>query len=155
MQNKAAQNQLKNMLLCYMHPYTEEKWKDWLQHFSLQTNTDYKACTGRNDNKESDKGVLNVDGKGQVYNITWRINFMCSRGGKPRYKPNKSSDETKSVRDAPGSRLMECKATINVRLLKLDSREFVLQVCLPMSSAHSNHSPVSLQICIPTSHYLK
>ena len=69
---------------------------------------------------------------------------MCSRGSKPRYKANKSSDETKKVRNAPGSRLMECKATINVRLLKLDSGEFLLQVCLPMSSAHSNQSPSSL-----------
>ena len=39
---------------------------------------------------------------------------------------------------------MDCKATLNVLLLKVDSGDDILQVSFPLTSAHTNHSPTSL-----------
>ena len=39
---------------------------------------------------------------------------------------------------------MDCKATLNVHLLKVDSGDPILQVSFPLVSAHTNHSPTSL-----------
>ena len=60
------------------------------------------------------------------------------------YKPSKIPQEGKRVRNAPGSRLMDCKATITIRLLKTDCGDQLLEVTFPMRSAHTNHSPASL-----------
>ncbi len=76
------------------------------------------------------------------YTVSWRQQYTCYRGGKSRYKPTK---EDKKPRNAPGSRLTECKATLNVRLLKLKySGEELLAVNFPLPSAHSGHSLKSL-----------
>lgn len=128
----------------YLYPYTPAKWEEWLKHFSLQTDTAYKLHTGRSTNKESDSGVLQRSGKSYEYHVSWRQSYSCYRGGKPRYKKIKATQEEKRVRNAPGSRLMGCKATINTRLLKLDCGDLMLEVCFPMRSAHTNHSPTSL-----------
>lgn len=130
----------------FLYPYSTEKWETWLKQFSLQTNTDYKLCTGRNSNKEADTGVLRIGTKRQAYKITWRQSYNCSRGGKPRYKVSRSTHPKPNlrVRNAPGSRLMDCKATLNVHLLKVDSGDPILQVSFPLASAHTNHSPTSL-----------
>lgn len=77
-----------------------------------------------------------------TYSVTWRQNCTCCRGGKPRYKAS-SQPKSGKVRNAPGSRLMGCDATINVRLLKLNGDE-ILQINFPLPSAHTNHSPDSL-----------
>ena len=34
---------------------------------------------------------------------------------------------------------MDCKATLNVHLLQLDSGEEIMQLTIPTSSAHTNH----------------
>lgn len=128
----------------YLYPYTPEKWEEWLKHYSLQTDTAYKVCTGESKNKESDSGVLTKAGKRYEYHISWRQSYSCYRGGKPRYKPSKIPQEGKRVRNAPGSRLMDCKATITIRLLKTDCGDQLLEVTFPMRSAHTNHSPASL-----------
>ena len=39
---------------------------------------------------------------------------------------------------------MDCKATLNVRLLCLDSGEEIMQLTIPTSSAHTNHDTDSL-----------
>ena len=39
---------------------------------------------------------------------------------------------------------MDCKATLNVRLLTMDSGDEMLQICFPLASAHTNHFPASL-----------
>lgn len=39
---------------------------------------------------------------------------------------------------------MECKVTINARLLKVESGNEILQITFPLTSAHSNHLPTSL-----------
>ena len=130
----------------FLYPYTSDKWDAWLKRFSLQTNTSYKVCCGKEDSKESDTGVLNNGGKRQAYKIVWRQSYQCSRGGKPRYKTSHKGIQKRAVkaRNAPGSRLMDCKATVNVRLLKLDSGGEILHISFPMASAHTNHSPTSL-----------
>ena len=46
--------------------------------------------------------------------------------------------------DIPRSRLMDCKATLNIHHLKLDSGDEVLEVTFPLLSAHTNHNPTSL-----------
>ena len=55
----------------FLYPYSREKWEAWLKQFNLQTSTEYKVCTGKNTNKESDMGVLSSSGKRQAYTITW------------------------------------------------------------------------------------
>ena len=130
----------------FLYPYASENWNAWLKKFSLQTNTSYKVCTGTNTNKASDTGVLNNGGKRQAYKIIWRQSYQCSRGGKPRYKISSKGAQKKEVkaRNAPGSRLMDCKATLNVHLLKLDCGSEILHISFPMACAHTNHSPTSL-----------
>lgn len=39
---------------------------------------------------------------------------------------------------------MDCKATLNVRVLRLESGEQVLQLTIPTSSVHTNHNIESL-----------
>ena len=130
----------------FLYTYSIEKWEAWLKQFSLQTNTDYKACTRRNSNKESDRVELSIGAKRQGYKITWQQSYNCSRGGKPQYKVSRSTHPKPKVRvrNDPGSRLMDCKATLNVLLLKVDSGDHILQVSFPLTSAHTNHSPTSL-----------
>ena len=115
-----------------------------MKRFTHLSDTDYKVITGRNDNKESDTGVLTKDGKLLKYSVKWRQSFSCYRGGKPRYKKEKNPLKLHKSRNAPGSRLMECKATINTRLMKLQCGNELLEVTVPMLSAHTNHSPSSL-----------
>ena len=129
----------------FLYPHSIQKWEAWLKQLSLQTNTDYKVCTGRNSNKESDTGVLSIGAKSQGYKITWRQSYNCSRGKKPQYRVSRSTHPKPNVRvrNAPGSRLMDCKATLNVRLLKVDSGDHILQVSFPLTYAHTNHSLTS------------
>ena len=107
----------------------------------LQTGTALKICTGRNSNKEANTGVLKMGSQLLPYNVAWRKQYTCYRGGKARHKP---ATKDKKPRNAPGSRLTKCTATLNVRLLKLDHGEAILAVNFPLTSAHSGHSPNSL-----------
>ena len=102
-----------------------------MKKFEAQSGLQFKACSGLNLNKESDTGVLNVNGNLNIYKITWRQMYNCSRGNKPRHNKSRSVDSTAGKpRNAPGSRLMDCKATLNVRVLRLDSGEEIMQVPL-------------------------
>jgi len=69
--------------------------------------------------------------------------YICFRGGKPHYK-TRPPDSTSKPRNAPGSRLMECKAVLHIRLLKTVSGLEKLHVNFPLLSAHTGHSPNSL-----------
>ena len=51
--------------------------------------------------------------------------------------------ELKKTRNAPGSRLSCCTATLNARLLKLE-REELLYISFPLLSAHTGHLLKSL-----------
>lgn len=121
--------------------YSIDKWKEWQKSFGLQTGTVLKLCTGSNSNKETNSGVLKRGSQVIPYTVSWRQQYTCFRGGRSRYKPNK---EGKKPRNAPGSRLTKCTATLNVRLLKLECGEQLLAVTFPLPSAHSGHSLKSL-----------
>ena len=128
--------------------YTEVAWEEWMKKFASQSGTCFKMITGEDVNKQLDKGVLSKDEKLEKYSVKWSKVYNCHRGGKARYKheadqPAKASKVRKS-RNAPGSRLMDCKATINTRLIVLESGSQILEVKLPLPSAHTNHSPSSL-----------
>ena len=98
-------------------------------------------CTGINTNKEADSGILRQGSKRLAYTIVWRQQYTCHRGGNPRYKV---SQENVKTRNAPGSRLTQCKATLNARLLRLETGEEILFVNFPLPSAHAGHTPSSL-----------
>ena len=125
----------------FLTNYSKDAWHAWLKSFELQTGTEYKVCTGVNTNKEVDSGVLSQGPKRTAYTVTWRQQYTCHRGGHPHYKDNK---ENIKLRNAPGSRLTECKATLNVRLLNLETGKEVLVVHFPLPSAHDGHTPTSL-----------
>ena len=126
----------------YLRPYSKNGWESWMKRFEAQNSLQFKVSTGLNKNKESDTGVIDINGKLHIYKITWRQMYNCSRGNKPRYK--KSPSECSKPRNAPGSRLMNCKATLNARLLRLESGEEIMQLTIPISSAHTNHDIDSL-----------
>ena len=69
----------------YFTAYSSEAWESWLKSFSMQTGTEYKICTGKNVNKESNTGVLQMNGKSLLYKVLWQKQYMCHRGGKARY----------------------------------------------------------------------
>ena len=126
----------------FFTPYSKQKWTEWQKGFELQTGTVLKLCTGCNNNKEVNSGVLRKGSQCIPYTVSWRQQYSCYRGGKPRY--NTSETETKKPRNAPGSRLTGCTATLNARLLKLEGGEEVLHISFPLPSAHSGHSLKSL-----------
>ena len=48
-----------------------------MKSFGMQTGTEYKVCTGKNVNKESKTGVLEMNGKHQAYKVIWQKQYMC------------------------------------------------------------------------------
>ena len=94
-------------------------------------------------NKETNTGVLEMNGKHQAYKVTWQKQYMCHRGGKARYKKGGDKENIKPC-NAPGTRLTECKATINTRLLTLASGDQILHVSFPLSSVHTGHTLCSI-----------
>ena len=121
----------------YLTEYSPDKWKEWLKSFELQSGVELKICTGTNHNKGANNGVLRRGSQLIPYCIAWRQQYTCNRGGKPRYKPNKQNGKP---RNAPGSRLTGCTATLNVHLLKLNDGDEILIINFPLQSAHLEHS---------------
>ena len=116
-----------------------------MKKFVAQSNLQFKISTGQNVTKDSDTGVIDINGKLHFYKITWRQRYNCSRGNKPQYRKSPSDDSGCSKpRNAPGSRLMDCEATLTAWLLRLGSGEEIMQLTIPTSSAHTNHDIDSL-----------
>ena len=116
-----------------------------MKKFEARNSLQFKVSTGQNVNKESDTGVIDINGKLHSYMATWRQMYNCSRGNKPWYKKSRSDHSGCSKpRNAAGSHLMDCKATLTARLLRLDSGEEIMQLTIPTSSAHTNHDIDSL-----------
>lgn len=120
----------------FLTNYCPQKWDEWRSSFEHQTGTMLKLCTGSNTSKEANSGVLKKGSQRLQYTVSWRQQYTCFRGGQPRYKLSK---QCKKPRNAPGSRLSGCTATLNLRLLKLECGE-VLDITFPLPSAHSGHS---------------
>ena len=70
----------------YLRPYSKNTWESWMKRFEAQSSLQFKVSSGLNVNKESDTGVIYIDGKLHVYKITRQQMYNCSRGNKPRYK---------------------------------------------------------------------
>lgn len=86
-------------------------------------------------------GVVQVQNKIVTYQVLWQKQYMCHRGGKARYKT--SNKENVKPYNAPGTRLTECTATINIRLMKLKTGEEILHLSFPLLAAHTEHLPSS------------
>ena len=127
----------------FLDPYTENAWSLWLQNYCSQSGIQFKISTGKNQNKEANVGVLSRNGILEEYKVMWRSMYVCFRGGKPRYK-NTAPEFSGKHRNAPGSRLMNCKAAIHARLLRTVSGLEMLQITFPLVSAHTGHTPQSL-----------
>ena len=91
--------------------------------------------------RQINTGVLQMNGKSLLYKVLWQKQYMCHRGGKTRYK-SCDKENTKPC-NAPGTRLTECKATLNTCLMELESGDQILYLSFPLSSAHTGHSPSS------------
>lgn len=142
LKEKLGVNHPENYIKGYMYPYFDSRWNAWMKKYESQTCIHFKSCSGAGVNKCHEKGVVEIDGKKYEYSVLWRKIYNCSRGNKPRQR--KILSEPTKPRNCPGSRLMDCKAIINVHLMKLDSGGELLQVSIPKPSAHCNHSIHSL-----------
>lgn len=131
----------------FLTDYSAEKFDGWLDRFCKQTNTRFSVHTGKQDNSKSEHGTLCIKDKHETYSVKWSKCYNCFRGGKGRLKPE-VKDPLKR-RNAPGSRCCECPAAIRTRLLLLASSLQILEIQVPLSSAHQNHDPTSIpdQLC--------
>ena len=55
----------------YLWPYSKDGWENWMKKFEAQSSLQFKVSTGLNINKESDTGVIDINGKVYSYKITW------------------------------------------------------------------------------------
>lgn len=118
----------------YMTPYSNKAWEAWLQKFSLQTHTSFKVRNGRQTNAQSrEKGAIRFQDETRSYTTEWVQPYRCMRGGKPRHK---ALSLTQRHRTCPGSKLLGCTAHIQTRLLKVENGGDVLEIKLPLMSAH-------------------
>jgi len=85
-----------------------------------------------------------------TFKIEWSRIYNCFRAGKGRLKPENSNPSKR--RSAPGSHCCDCPAAVYCRLLTLSADHNhcqILEVQLPLSSAHKGHDPSSIadQLC--------
>lgn len=131
----------------YLTDYSAAKFDGWFDRYCKQSNTRFSVHTGKQDNTKSEHGTLCINGKYETYMVKWSKTYNCFRGGKGRLKAE-VKDPLKR-RNAPGSRCCECPAVIRTRLLLLTSNIEILEVQVPLPSAHQNHTPTSIpdQLC--------
>ena len=137
-----------NSVIGYMAPYTEELWKSWMKQFTLQTECQFTICTGvqENQNTSRESGVIKFQQSVHSYKSVWTHTYVCLRGGKGRLKSLKLS---KKNRRAIGTRRLGCEAAICLRLLKMSNGTEILEIKIPMNSAHSHDvSSIADQICL-------
>ena len=137
-----------NSVIGYMTPYTEELWKSWMKQFTLQTECQFTIRTGvqENQNTSRESGVIKFQQSVHSYKSVWTHTYVCLRGGKGRLKSLKLS---KKNRRAIGTRRLGCEAAICLRLLKMSNGTEILEIKVPMNSAHSHDvSSVADQICL-------
>lgn len=101
-----------NYIKGYLYSYSDSSWNAWMKKYESQSGIDFKSCSSASVNKCHEKGVAEIDGQKHQYSVLWRKIYNCSRGNKPRHR--KVLSESAKPRNCPGSRLMDCKAVINV-----------------------------------------
>ncbi len=131
----------------YLTEYSAAKFDGWFDRYCKQSNTRFSVHTGKQDNTKSEHGTLCINGKYETYMVKWSKSYNCFRGGKGRLKAE-VKDPLKR-RNAPGSRCCECPAVLHTRLLLLTNSIEILEVQVPLPSAHQNHTPTSIpdQLC--------
>lgn len=131
----------------YLLEYSATKFGEWYGKYCKQSDTKYSVHTGKQANTKSEHGTLHIDGKYEAYMVKWSKSYNCFRGGKGRLKAE--IENPLKRRNAPGSRCCTCPAVIRTRLLVIGDDTEILEVNVPLSSAHENHTPTSItdQLC--------
>ena len=118
----------------YMVPYSDRNWEDWFQQFTLQTGREYTICSGKQSNTQSREiGVMKMEGKLFTYTSAWSHANSCLHGGTGWFK---SLCLGKINRSSLGTRWFGCKANLRVWLLNVSNGVQVLEIQIPMMSAH-------------------
>ena len=127
----------------YMVPYSDRNWEDWFQRFTLQTGCEYTIRSGKQSNTQSrETGMMETEGKLFTYTSAWSHAYSCLRGGTGRFK---SLYLGKKNRSSLRTRRFGCKANLQVRLLNVSNGVQVLEIQIPMMSAHlPAHNPSSV-----------
>ena len=127
----------------YMVPYSDNNWADWFKRFTLQTGCEYTIHSGKQSNTQSrETGVIQMEGKLFTYTSAWSHAYSCLRGGMGHFKPLCLG---KKNRSSLGTRRFGCKASVQVRLLNVSNGIQVLEIQVPMISAHlPAHNPSSV-----------
>ena len=135
------------LVIGYMIPYSEENWVSWLKQFTLQSGCEFTIRTGLQENEKSrESGVLQYQKSLHPYKSVWTRTYASLRGGKGRFKSLKLS---KKNRRTAGTRRVGCKAAIHWKLLRIATGMEILEVKVPMDTAHSHDlSSVADQICL-------
>ena len=130
----------------YLLEYSEAKFESWYNRYCRQTNTRYSIPTGKQGNTKLEHGTLYINGDYKGYMVKWSKSYKCFRAGKGRLK--QEINDSLKRRNAPGSHCCACPAVIRTRLLILDNNK-ILEIQVPLSSAHENHTPTSIpdQLC--------
>lgn len=127
----------------YMIPYNEATWQDWFQQFVLQSQCEYTARNGSKTNSQSrEKGVIKVNEDYFTYTSSWVHTYNCLRGGKGKFNPLSLK---KKSRVSIGTRRLGCGACVHTRLLHVSNGMEVLEIKIPLLSAHLPvHNPLSV-----------
>ena len=96
-----------------------------------QSGSVLKLSTHANTNKQTNNGVMIIGTKVYQYTVSWRQHSTCFRG-QPWHK---AFNDHKKTRNASGSRLSGCQATLNARLLTTECGQ-MLHITIPLPTAH-------------------
>jgi len=117
----------------YLHPFSKEKWDEWLEKFCKQTSTYFRVRTGKRVNKKSDHGLANHNGKVISYRTLETQLLNCALGGRPR-KPRQKDGIRK--RKERGSKLIGCQAVMHTRVIQTETGWCALEITIPKILAH-------------------
>ena len=129
----------------FMLDYNEAEWDDWFSSYCQHSKTRYSILTGKQVNKGQEHGIIHIHDKNFTFKIEWSRIYNCFRAGKGRLKPENSNPSKR--RNAPGSHCCDCPAAVYCRLLTLSAdhnHRQILEVQLPLYSAHKGHDPLSI-----------
>ena len=127
----------------YMIPYSHDNWEKWFQLFVLQPQCEYTIQNGCKTNDQSqEKGVIRVNKDKFTYTLSWVHTYSCLRGGEGKFNPLSLK---KKLRISIGTRRLGCQACIHLRLLRISNGMKILEIKVPLLSAHLPvHNPLSI-----------
>ena len=109
----------------------------------LQTQCEYTIRNGCKTNDQSrEKGVIRVNKDKFTYTSSWVHTYSCLRGGEKKFNPLSLK---KKSRISIGTRRLGCLACIHLRLLRISNGMKILEIKVPLLSAHLPvHNPLSI-----------